>query len=293
MERNHSEIISHFQAFAKASEFGIIKQPENTMAYKDSGAETKAHTDPASPAEAANRPETPVAPERHDPRNHPPAHRAVVVLTGLKHCGKSSVGKILAESLGRTFYDTDSLIERMTGKTARQLFIEGGAALMARKEVEVCEEVLRLCAAESFAAPFAKGTPDSAGISTAQNAGNPQNRFGPVVSTGGGFSENPAAAEILHRAGVFCYIEADFSTLYARILRSAKKDGEMPAFLRGDDPETRFREIYDARTEKYRRMADIIVTTDEAHEPEHTARLIVQSLSALGTRTAEPSGERK
>lgn len=180
--------------------------------------------------------------------------RKAVVLTGLKHCGKSSAGKILAEKLGCPFYDTDSLIREITGKTARELYAEGGAALMARKETEACEEAVKLCGQYTGGA------------------------FGPVISTGGAFSENSGAVKTLRRAGLFFYIKADFNDLYARILKSAEQDGEMPAFLRGDDPERQFREIYDSRAKKYGQMADFSVSSDEAHGPEHTAARILEEL---------------
>ncbi len=184
--------------------------------------------------------------------------KRAVILTGLKHCGKSTVGKILAEKLGCPFYDTDSLIEKLAGKTARELYLEGGAELMARKETEACGEAAKYCGE----------TEDG--------------KFGPVISTGGAFSENPEAAGILRRAGVFVYIKADFGCLYARILKSAEKDGAMPAFLRGENPEASFREIYDARAKKYSSMADFSVPTDGESSPEDIAVQILRKLETSG-----------
>mgnify|MGYP006307298121 FL=1 len=36
-----------------------------------------------------------------------------IILTGIKHSGKTSVGKLLAERLGRTFIDVDRVLERL------------------------------------------------------------------------------------------------------------------------------------------------------------------------------------
>ena len=49
-----------------------------------------------------------------------------IVLTGMPGAGKSTVGNILAKKLGRTFYDTDKLIEARAGKNIPQIFAEDG-----------------------------------------------------------------------------------------------------------------------------------------------------------------------
>jgi shikimate kinase len=51
-----------------------------------------------------------------------------LVLTGFMATGKSAVGKILAEKLGWTFYDTDSMIEKETGLTVPEIFAKRGEA---------------------------------------------------------------------------------------------------------------------------------------------------------------------
>jgi len=40
--------------------------------------------------------------------------------------GKSSVGKLLADSLSMDFYDADEYIEKSTGKSIKEIFEEGG-----------------------------------------------------------------------------------------------------------------------------------------------------------------------
>jgi shikimate kinase len=41
--------------------------------------------------------------------------------------GKSSIGKRLADTLGRPFYDSDDRVEKLTGRTVRELFVLGEA----------------------------------------------------------------------------------------------------------------------------------------------------------------------
>ena len=175
--------------------------------------------------------------------------KLIIALVGMKHCGKSSVGKIIAKRLAAPFADTDSLIERVTGKTARALFIEGGPTLMAEAEAAACEEAVQI----------------------AKNGGA-------VVSTGGAFCDNERAVAIMREHSVFCLIDADFEVLYSRILRRARREGEMPAFLRGDDPKEQFSSIFNARMRKYRLIADITVKSLETAPPQNTAAALLNEL---------------
>ncbi len=49
-----------------------------------------------------------------------------VVLVGMPGCGKTTVGKIVAERLGRPFVDTDSEIERAAGEPIKDIFAKYG-----------------------------------------------------------------------------------------------------------------------------------------------------------------------
>ncbi len=51
-----------------------------------------------------------------------------ITLIGMPSCGKSSLGKTLAEALGKTFVDLDLEIEKAAGKPIPQIFAEDGEA---------------------------------------------------------------------------------------------------------------------------------------------------------------------
>lgn len=51
-----------------------------------------------------------------------------VVLVGLMGTGKTTVGSMLAERLGRPFVDSDHVIEASTGRTVREIFADEGEA---------------------------------------------------------------------------------------------------------------------------------------------------------------------
>lgn len=48
-----------------------------------------------------------------------------IYLTGVMSCGKSTLGKMLAESIGKRFIDLDEYIVKSTGKTIQELFEQG------------------------------------------------------------------------------------------------------------------------------------------------------------------------
>jgi shikimate kinase len=65
-----------------------------------------------------------------------------IVLVGMMGAGKSAVGKILAERLGRPFIDTDARIEEAQRTTITDIFESKGEAIFRKMEIEVIAEAL-------------------------------------------------------------------------------------------------------------------------------------------------------
>ena len=63
------------------------------------------------------------------------------MLTGMPGSGKTTVGKILAESLGRPYWDTDDLIREKTGTTPGELIRTKGESAFRDVETEVIREL--------------------------------------------------------------------------------------------------------------------------------------------------------
>ena len=66
-----------------------------------------------------------------------------IVLIGMMGCGKSTVGALLAQKLGRELVDTDSLIEEREGRSISDLFAAEGEAYFRAKEAAVAAELAR------------------------------------------------------------------------------------------------------------------------------------------------------
>ena len=63
-----------------------------------------------------------------------------IVLVGMPGCGKSTIGKILADHYGRKFVDTDTLIVEKAGKSIPEIFEEQGEKGFRAIETEVIKE---------------------------------------------------------------------------------------------------------------------------------------------------------
>ncbi len=64
-----------------------------------------------------------------------------IVLTGMPCSGKTTIGKVLAEKLGREFVDTDELIVKKAGKQITEIFANEGEAEFRRIESEVIADI--------------------------------------------------------------------------------------------------------------------------------------------------------
>ena len=64
-----------------------------------------------------------------------------IVLIGMPGCGKSTVGKALAEKLGRTFVDADAEIVKLAGKSIPEIFAQDGEEVFRRFETQALSEL--------------------------------------------------------------------------------------------------------------------------------------------------------
>lgn len=66
-----------------------------------------------------------------------------IALIGMPGCGKTTVGRALADLLGRPFYDADEQIEARAGRKIPDIFAQDGEAAFRRLETEVLAELSR------------------------------------------------------------------------------------------------------------------------------------------------------
>jgi len=63
----------------------------------------------------------------------------LVILLGAPGAGKSTVGALLAKNLKLAFVDTDRVIEKISGKSVSQIFVDDGEDRFRALELEVLE----------------------------------------------------------------------------------------------------------------------------------------------------------
>jgi shikimate kinase len=179
------------------------------------------------------------------------------ILIGMKHCGKSSNGKALAAAWNCPFVDTDALLEARYARThgqplsVRDIFARHGEPFFRDLEVAVVTDLHRELgrATQSY-----------------------------VVAVGGGTVTNEKVKPLLRDMGLVVYLEMSVTQLYARVLRNG-----LPPFLRKEDPETHFAEIYRARLPHYRDLATITVNVDGLDVPSALDKILTAIRSHQST----------
>lgn len=104
-----------------------------------------------------------------------------VILVGMPGCGKSTVGRLVAEALSRPFFDADEEIEKATGRTPAQIITEDGERAFRLVETEV---LMNLC-----------------------------KESGTVIATGGGAVTIPENKDIIRQNSAVIFLERDIHLL--------------------------------------------------------------------------------
>jgi shikimate kinase len=176
-----------------------------------------------------------------------------VFLVGLMGAGKTSVGRLLARRLGKTFYDCDHEIERATGVRIPVIFeIEGEAGFRERERRMLAELA---------------------------------HRPNIVLATGGGAVLSPENRAVLKANGTVIYLCATPSDLWQR----TRHDKNRP-LLQTDKPLEKLMALYRQRDPLYREVANVVVDTGSQSLSALAYRL-EQRLArhaATGTRTCAP-----
>ncbi len=66
----------------------------------------------------------------------------ILALTGYMGCGKSTVGRIVADALGCPFIDIDEAIEKEAGRTIADIFAEDGEPAFRQMELKALKSAL-------------------------------------------------------------------------------------------------------------------------------------------------------
>lgn len=64
-----------------------------------------------------------------------------IIFIGMMSCGKSTIGALLAEKLGRKLVDTDELIVEREGRSINEMFATDGESYFRTRELDVSREL--------------------------------------------------------------------------------------------------------------------------------------------------------
>ena len=147
-----------------------------------------------------------------------------IILIGFMGCGKSSVGKRLAGSLGMDFIDTDVLIEEKQKRTISDIFAQDGERAFRDMETQCLHDLL----------------------------GEKRNAY--VLSVGGGLPIREENRQLLSKLGKVVFLRVTPDVVYKRL----QNDTTRP-LLQVEDPMERIRTLMEKRAPVYEACADVIV----------------------------------
>ena len=148
-----------------------------------------------------------------------------IYLCGFMGCGKSTVGKLLAQKLGMRFTDLDDYIENSEGMSIPDIFSEKGEPYFREKEAQAVKEL------------------------SAENS---------VVACGGGTIINDNSARIARENGTVIFLDIPFGECYERI----KDNPHRPLVL--NNTKEKLHEIFSTRHDIYMKNSTLAVDADKS-----------------------------
>jgi len=161
-----------------------------------------------------------------------------ILLIGMMGAGKTSVGKRLADKLGRPFFDVDAWIEDEEGVSISTIFETRGEAAFRDLEASVLGSFLA----------------------------NPK---ASVLSVGGGAVTESRSRDVLDGAGQVVWLRANAATLAARLGNCSDRP-----LLAGKDTAAELARLSQLREPMYRAAADVVVDVDDLTLDDVVARVV-------------------
>jgi len=171
---------------------------------------------------------------------------------GYRGSGKSTVGRNLAEKLGRPLVDTDDLVESQSGMSIKEIFAEKGESWFRDLEARTVCEVA---------------------VSAAQPT---------IVSLGGGAVLRESTQAVLKSAGICVWLSASAEYLHQRIQSDQATQLRRPNLSESGG----FAEVSDVlekRTPIYQKLSDITIAV-EGKTPDEICDEIVGCINSDGKK---------
>lgn len=163
--------------------------------------------------------------------------------TGIKHSGKTTQARLVAQQLLLPFSDADDLIlSHIQEPSVREFYKAHGKESFMEKEFEAVDEFEK--ANDSF-----------------------------ILSLGGGAADNTPLMNLMKETGKIIYLKRKESDMLPVILKHG-----IPAFLDPENLELSFHKVYSARDAIYSDMADLVVDLGPYRDKAETAQMLLEIL---------------
>lgn len=172
---------------------------------------------------------------------------ANLFFTGIKHSGKTSIARAIANSLMLSHADTDDLIlDSLVSEDIRSFYKRVGDVAFHQKEEEVLKDYVLL-----------------------------NNDFS--LSLGGGACENTDTLKFCKDNGILILITRPEELVLNKILENG-----IPPFLDSSDLKGSFHSLYKRRNGIYKEFCDIEIVLDEYYPFDVTIEIVLEKLKKEG-----------
>ncbi len=166
-------------------------------------------------------------------------NRRNIYVVGLMAVGKSTVGKLIADTLGMPFYDSDHEIEARAGAEVAWIFDVEGEDGFRQREEHVIDEITRM--------------------------------DGVVLATGGGVVKRQINRERLRSRGTVIHLHCPLQQLLERTAKDKKRP-----LLAGDDREEVLKNLMCERAPLYKEIEDYRFVSGERGAKQLAHRIVKQ-----------------
>ena len=170
-----------------------------------------------------------------------------IALTGFMGCGKTAVGRVVANVSGFEFLDTDQFIEEHVGMSIPRIFEERGEETFRRYEREVISRLAE--------------------------------RNNTVIATGGGLLVDHDHMDTIKKYSMVFCLWASPESIWRRV-----KDQSHRPLLQTEDPKQRIIDLMEDRKPAYGR-ADMLVNTEYRSAKDVAQLILSQYRETAGVRT--------
>ncbi|WP_460754843.1 shikimate kinase [Marinomonas epiphytica] len=165
-----------------------------------------------------------------------------IILVGPMGAGKTTIGRLLSQLMGKEFYDLDKVIEENAGADIPWIFDKEGDEGFRKRETCALKSMLEM------------------------------QESGVVLATGGGIVTREENCSLLKEGHLVIYLYASI----AQQLHRTSKSNHRP-LLQVSDPKATLRKLFQVRDPLYKDVATLVVETDARH-PKAVANKVLDAI---------------